>query len=290
MTEPVGPALARVRLSSHLRTLRADKPAADVAQAMHWSLSKLNRIENNKVTIQPLEVEALAHHYGVADPAELDRLVQLSVASRRRMWWRDEHEHLDEDFLNFIAFENDASHLYGYQATFIPPALQTPAYAVAVTSSILRKPADDPVVRKVVEVRLKRQESLRERLGGDFPPRVSQVIDEGVLLRPVGGGDVMSAQLEHLTAMAAQDGIRIVVLPFSLGVHPGLGGTFELLTFSEDEDLDVVFIETPATSFLLTGADETATFHEIMTELLATDPAGDSLDRAVAVAAKALRS
>jgi len=112
-----------MRLSNQLREMRHDRPAADVARAMHWSLSKLNRIENNKVTIQPIEVEALARHYGVADSAEVGRLVELSVASRRRMWWRDEHEHLDEDFLNFIAFENDASHLNGYQATFVPPAL-----------------------------------------------------------------------------------------------------------------------------------------------------------------------
>src|SRR6187401_2329887 len=113
MSEPIGPAIARVRLSTHLRLLRDDRPAAEVARAMHWSLSKLNRIENNKVTIQPIEVEALAHYYGLSNPAEVGRLVELSVASRRRMWWRDEHEHLEEDFLNFIAFENDASHIYG---------------------------------------------------------------------------------------------------------------------------------------------------------------------------------
>src|SRR5690349_24063418 len=116
MTERVGPALARMRLSNQLREMRDDRPAAEVARAMHWSLSKLNRIENNKVTIQPVEVEALARHYGVRDQAEIDHLVQLSVASRQRMWWRDETEHLQEEFLSFIAFENDASHLYGYQS------------------------------------------------------------------------------------------------------------------------------------------------------------------------------
>ena len=289
MTERVGPALARMRLSNQLREMRHDRPAADEARAMHWSLSKLNRIENNKVTIQPIEVEALARHYGVADSAEVGRLVELSVASRRRMWWRDEHEHLDEDFLNFIAFENDASHLNGYQATFVPPALQTPEYAIALTSSILRKPPRHPEVRKIVDVRLKRQETLRERLNGPFPPQVSQVIDEGVLLRPVGGDRVMAAQLDHLVEVGAQPDIEIVVLPFRLGVHPGLGGSFELLTFSEDDDLDVVFIETPAIEFLLTDAEETAPFREIMKELLATDAAGDSLDRAVANAVKALR-
>lgn len=290
MVERVGPALARIRLSTHLRDLREERPAADVARAMHWSVSKLNRIENNKVTIQPVEVEALLHHYGITDPAEVGRLIGLSVASRRRMWWRDEHEHLDEDFLNYIAFENDAALIFGYYATWIPWPLQTPEYATVLTSSIMRKPPTHPDVRKVVDVRLKRQETLRERLNGPFPPQVSQVIDEGVLLRPVGGDRAMAAQLDHLVEVAAQPGFRIVVLPFRLGAHPGLGGPFELLGFSEDDDLDVVFIETPANDFLLTDAEETVTYRAIKDELLATDPTGDSLDRAVANAIKALRS
>lgn len=288
MTDPnPGPAIARALLSKDLRTLRDERPAAAVAKAMHWSLSKLNRIENGKVTIQPVETEALARFYGVAADGELRRLVRLSVASRQRMWWRDEH--FDEDFTNFIAFEHDASHLYGYQATCVPPLLQTPEYALAVTASVLRRPTRDRQVRNIVDVRLKRQATLRQRLGGDFAPRVSQVVDEAVLLRPVGGTDVMSGQLEHLARMAGQPGVRVVVLPLRLGVHPGLGGTFELLTFAEDADLDVVFIETPATDFLLTDTEDTSTFREIIDELLATDPAGDSLHRSLTTAKAALR-
>jgi hypothetical protein len=287
MSERVGPALARLRLSTYLRELRDHRPAAEVARAMHWSLSKLNRIENNKVTIQPVEVEALARHYGVDDHEEIQRLIQLSVASRQRMWWRDEH--LEEDFLNFIAFENDASHLYGYHATFIPGVLQTKDYAQAVTSSVLRRPTRDEAVRRIVDVRLKRQETLMRRLAGTGPPRLSVAVDEAVLLRPVGGDTVMATQLDHLVEMAARPEVRIVVLPLRLGVHPGLGGTFELLAFSEDDDLDVVYIETQASDFLLTDSDDTATFRAIMMDLLDTDPDGDSLDRAVARAIKALR-
>jgi uncharacterized protein DUF5753/helix-turn-helix protein len=290
MTEPEpGPALARIRLSTQLRALREEKPAADVARALRWSPSKLNRIENNKVTISPVEVEALARHYGVRGQADLDQLIQLSVASRQRMWWRREHENFEEDFLNFIAFENDASRLYGYQASCIPALLQTEAYAVAVTASVLGRMPTDPSVRNVVDVRLKRQETLLARLDGEFPPRLSQVIDESVLLRPVGGAAAMEAQFDHLVAMAARPEIRVVVLPFGLGVHPGLGGTFELLTFSEDEDLDVVFIETPATDFLLTDTANTATFHRIMDNLLATDPGGAGLGPAVTRARTALK-
>jgi Domain of unknown function (DUF5753)/Helix-turn-helix domain len=268
VTEPVGPALARIRLSSHLRALRNERPAADVARAMHWSLSKLNRIENSKVTIQPVEVQALVAHYGVDDRAEVDRLIGLSLASRQRMWWRDQH--LPEDFLNFIAFENDAAHVYGYQATFVPPLLQTHEYALAVTASAMRRPVDDPEVVNVVNIRLKRQETLRERLAGDFPPSISQAVDESVLMRPVGGAEVMAAQLDHLIEWNRLPTVHTVVVPLRIGAHPGLGGTFELLTFSEDADLDVAFLESQANDVLLTDKEETAIFREIMDDLLAS--------------------
>jgi Domain of unknown function (DUF5753)/Helix-turn-helix domain len=293
MTELVGPALARMRLSAQLRGLRGESPAAEVARAMHWSLSKLNRVENNKVTIQPLEVQALARHYGVDDAAEVDRLVELSVASRQRMWWRDEHfdENYtsDEDYTNFIALENDATHLHGYQSSFVPPLLQTVAYAEALTSAVIRRPVDDPVVRKLVDVRLRRQETFMARLAGDAPPRFSQVVDEAVLLRPVGGVDVMSAQLDHLLEMGARPTVQLVVIPLRYGAHPGLGGPFELLTFPEADDTAVVFIETPASDFLLTDEEKTSTFQAIIDELLLTDTAGDSLVQAAKKARRAIR-
>jgi hypothetical protein len=281
MTQPVGPALARVRLSRRLQQMRSERPAADVARAMHWSLSKLNRIENAEVTITPVEVEALARHYGVESKRELNRLTQLSVQSRQRGWWREEREHFEKDFLNFIAFENDAAHLYGYQATFLPPLLQTPQYAEAVTAAGLRQPPDAAKVQEVVSVRMKRQETLRERLAGEHPPSLSLAIDEAVLLRPIGGAAVMAAQLERLAAMAEEPTVRLVVVPLRLGAHPGVNGSFELLTFSEASDLDVVFIETPASDFLLTGADDTSTFRDVMAELLDTDATGDSLASAI---------
>jgi len=285
VTDAPGPALARLRLATHLRTLRDERPAADVARAMHWSLSKLNRIENNKVTIQPVEVRALAQHYGVRDEAEVERLVQLSLASRQRMWWREEHQ-LDDDYLNFIAFENDASHIYGYQSSYLPPLLQTRAYAEALTASLPRKPPQEPRVQKVVDVRMKRQETLMQRLAGDNPPSLSQAVDEGVLLRPIGGRRVMLEQLDHLLEMSRQPTVTLTVLPLALGAHPGLGGPFELLTFSEDNDLDVVFIETPGTDFLITDEEYTSTFRQIMRSLLETDSRGDSLEEAVARARK----
>jgi transcriptional regulator with XRE-family HTH domain len=285
MSQPVGPALARARLATRLKRLRGDRPAADVAKAMHWSLSKLNRIENSKVTISAVEVEALAKHYGVAGSREVARLKQLSLDSRQRMWWREHH--LAEDFLNYIAFEHDSTHLYSYQATFCPGLVQTKAYAEVLTSAILRQPVHSDAVQDVVGIRMKRQDSLHERLSGESPPRLSLAIDEAALRRPVGGHEVMAEQIDRLLKLNDHPLITIVVIPMDLGAHAGLGGPFELLTFSEDDDLDVVYIETPAIDFLLTDAKETAAFPNIMKELLDTDTTGESLAAAAERARRA---
>jgi hypothetical protein len=265
--------------------MRVEMSAAEVARVMHWSLSKLNRIENNKVTIQPVEVEALARLYGVSDDDERQRLIELSVISRQRMWWREER--LNENLLNFVAFENDATELCGYQPTVVPALLQTEAYARFATSSMVGLPPDDPAVWRLVDVRLRRQEMLLARLDGASPPTLSQVIDESVLHRPIGGAEVMEAQLDHLMAMAERPGIQVVVLPVRMSVHPGLGGAFELLTFADSRDIDVVLIETAATDFLLTDPGVTRMYRRIMTDLLALDSAGVGLEMAVAGAKRA---
>ena len=234
----------------------------------------------------PVEVEALARLYGVSDEAQTQHLVQLSVISRQRMWWRDER--LNEDFMNFVAFENDASELFSYQTTIVPALLQTEAYARAAISSILGLSPDEPGVWKRVDVCLRRQEMLLNRLNGESPPTLSQVIDESVLHRPVGGANVMEAQLDHLMAMAERPEIKVVVLPVRLSIHPGLGGAFDLLTFMDDMDIDVVLIETAATDFLLTEPEITQTYRRIMADLLAIDSADTSLEMAIAGARSAL--
>jgi uncharacterized protein DUF5753/helix-turn-helix protein len=275
VSRPYGPTLARLRLSSQLRSLRGERPAAGVAKAMHWSLSKLNRIENGKVTIQPIEVQALARHFGVTDPDEVELLVQLSITSRQRSWWRDKD--LPEDFLTFVSLESDASEMWGFQATFIPPLLQTRAYAEAITASALIKRTSDDRVQQIVQLRMRRQAILHERLESDHPPTLVQVIDESVLLRPVGGVEIIRDQIDHLVSLAEIENVQIVVIPLRYGSHPGLAGAFELLKFPGADDLDVAFIETPGEDFLITDEESTRIFTEIINNLSSSDPDRTSL-------------
>jgi len=284
MTEPVGPAIARQRLHTYLRDRREAQghtPSA-VAKTMRWSQSKLNRIENGVVTIQPIEVKALLEFYGVHDPDEVERLMDLSEISRERRWWREEK--LSQEFKDFVAYESEASGLNGYFALFIPGLLQTPAYAQALSSPAIREAVADSTGMDLTEVRRKRQETLFDRLDGDRPPRLMMAIDEAVLLRPVGGDQVMVDQLDHLLEVCERPTVELTVVPLALGAHGGLGGTFELLEFAGKQDENVVFIETPVDDFLLIERAKTETFRKIMDDLLSSGLSGDDATREISTA------
>jgi transcriptional regulator with XRE-family HTH domain len=289
MIEPVGPAIARQRLHLYLRERREtlELAASAVAKKMRWSASKLNRIENGVVTIQPIEVKALLEVYGVQDPVEVERLMDLSEISRERRWWREEK--LSQEFKDFVAFESEASGLYGYFALFIPGLLQTPQYAEALSSPVIREAVADSTGMHLTEVRRKRQETLFDRLDGSRPPTLNMAIDEAVLLRPVGGSQVLAAQLEHLLDVAKRATVHLTVVPLDLGAHGGLGGTFELLEFAGEQDKDVVFIETPADDFLLIDKAKTETFRKIMDDLLASGHSGTDAIREITKARRRLK-
>ncbi|CAM5252956.1 Transcriptional regulator OS=Streptomyces microflavus OX=1919 GN=Smic_21690 PE=4 SV=1 [Streptomyces microflavus] len=61
------------------------------------------------------------------------------------------------------------------------------------------------------------------------------VLDEAV--RPIGGHEVMRAQLGRLLEFASNRWMQIQVLPFEAGEHASLDGSFNLLRFDGDPDL-----------------------------------------------------
>src|SRR5207302_445485 len=91
----------------------------------------------------------------------------------------------------------------------------------------------------MVATRLARQALLSK----PEAPTVRLILEEFVLRRPIGGATVMRAQLEHLLRLSTKDNVVVRVIPASVGVHPGLEGSFLLLTFPEREPH--VYVEVP---------------------------------------------
>jgi hypothetical protein len=213
---------------------------------------------------------------------ELRDALRLSsdLGDRDRDWWAGHR--FTAEYPHFIDHESRAAQIGVCQPLVVPGILQTRAYAAAATSAIIGRAPDDPAVLARVEVRLTRQYDLFDRMAGADSPRLTVVLDEIVLRRPVGGVDVLRAQLDTLIELAALEAIVLVVLPTRAGAHAGLGGYFELLRFPDRDDDDVVFIESTATDSLLTSTASTAPYRDSLDRLVSTPGNGSPAAETIA--------
>ena len=109
-----------------------------------------------------------------------------------------------------------------------------------------RRPSDAEIARDV-EARLLRQRRLIEEPGLELVA----IVDESSLHRPVGGVEVMRAQLQQVVARATLPSVCLQVLPFSLGVHSGMDGSFIVLGFGDPDEPEIAYIEHTANALHL---------------------------------------
>jgi hypothetical protein len=210
---------------------------------MDWSVSKLTRIELGKVNISTTDLRALLAHYGMKDPAEVERLTEMARASKsEQAWWTEYKELISPEFLSFLSYENAASTIYHFEPGVIPGPLQVKEYTTGVLEALGGSATER--VDELVELRLRRQKELLER---DNPPEMVFIMDEASLHRWIGGREVMRHQLEQLKEIPHKyRHVTVEVVPFTAGAHPGMKGPFAILQFSEDLDDDVLSWRTSA--------------------------------------------
>jgi transcriptional regulator with XRE-family HTH domain len=249
MTSPASPPVLRRALGTELRRLRdaAGLTIEQVARALEFSGSKVSRMETAQVGASPRDVGALAELFG-CDQVQRDRLVRLATDARAAWasgWW---HAYGDVPLARsrYIRLEAAADRIHSYEALVVPGLLQTPDYARAVIRAV--HPYLRPhQVDRWVEARRIRQALLRRAA----PPAIRMVVDEGALHRPVGGRRVMHRQLQRLLDDSALDAVTLQVLPFRVGEHAAMDGSFTILGFAEPAQPDVVHLESPATDHFL---------------------------------------
>ena len=242
MEDSTSPLLLRRRLRTEIVTARLNKDLTQqqVAKAMDWSLSKMNRIEKAKSSISVNDLKALLRFYGITEEERIDELVDLARAARQPPWWRRRYsEFAPPQLLDLIDYESAATMVSQFETMFVPGILQTEEYASAVLDVFYDKKSAPKKVAALVELRTKR----RELLTSDYAPRFSFILDESVIHHLVGIPSIASQQLEHLVNVAKLPNLTIQVVPFTAGLHPGMKGPFEVVQFDDSPDEDVVFIE-----------------------------------------------
>jgi transcriptional regulator with XRE-family HTH domain len=235
------------RLAAELRVLRAASGLTrdEVAARTGINVATLYRIEHARVRPQTRTLHTLLGLYG-ADQQQQAVLLALLRDARQRGWLHGYESELPEQYTTYIGFEGEARAVWNYESLFIPGLLQTEDYARAVIRGGLPTASREEAERRV-EVRMARQEVLR----GDNPLELWAIIDEAALRRRSGGDAVMRAQIQHLLEASDLPQVTFQVIPFSVGAHPGMPGSFAFLQFAEAAIPDVIYIDSMAGELFL---------------------------------------
>jgi transcriptional regulator with XRE-family HTH domain len=239
--EPVPPrarnAPAR-RLAAELVRLRtaAGLSRADVQEATGLGFTTVYRLETGKAKPRESTLRALLGLYRVT-PDVREQLLMLGTQVGAKGWVDAYSDELPEPYLEFIAFETEAELLQESAGLLVPGLLQTESYAQSLISGVLPFDSEEDVDRRV-QVRMQRQAVLT----GTDPVRFEAVIDEAAFHRVVGGPAVMAGQLR--TLLAPRPNVRVQVIPYAVGAHPGMVGSFIRMRFRDPAATDLVYIDT----------------------------------------------
>lgn len=227
-------------VGAQLRRLREGKNITreEAGYTIRASESKISRIELGRVSFKARDVNDLLLFYGINSPDEREAIVRLAEEANEPGWWHDFNDLLPGWFETYVGLEEAAQLIRTYEVQFIPGLLQTEEYARAVTVLGHEEGKAEETERRV-SLRIRRQNRIEEPGG----PRLWAVVDEAALWRPIGGGEVMRGQLEHLIDVAKRPGITLQVMPFRFGGHSAEGGAFTLLRYAESELPDIVYVE-----------------------------------------------
>jgi len=265
VTRRTSPTVRRRRLAAEMRKLRkeAGKTREEAARYADIAPATVSRIEAAAHAPKVADIMALCRFYGL-DEAHTEMLVTLARQSRQRGWWQKVGEDaIPTWFETYVGLEEEVAEIRSYQPEVIFGLLQTEDYARAVLT------ADDTVGpaegERRLEVRMRRQKLLEE----PDRPKLWIIQNEGALRRHVGGVATMQQQLKHLIDLSRQPGITIQVLPFSAGAHPSMHGAFEILSFPERYDPDVVYIDYRRGSIYLENLDEVDDYTQLFDQLRA---------------------
>ncbi|MBB2910899.1 transcriptional regulator with XRE-family HTH domain [Streptosporangium becharense] len=263
-------------MGSQLRRLREAKGLSreEAGHLIRGSESKISRMELGRVGLRERDVADLLTFYGVEEGAARSAIMDLLRRANEPGWWHRFSDLLPSWFQTYVGLEEAASRIRTYEVQFVPGLLQTREYARAVITAGSAGIAPEEISRRV-DLRMERQQVL----GRPDGPFFWAVIDEAALRRPIGGAEVMRAQLEHLLDLMRQPNITIQIMPFSFGGHSAEGGAFSVLRFNDSELPDVVYVEQLASALYLDKREDVDRYSEVMERLCAvsTTP-GETVD------------
>jgi transcriptional regulator with XRE-family HTH domain len=224
------------RLATELHNLRKARglDGGEAAELLDWSRSNLSKLETASRRPSIADVERCLDLYGCDEAVRLT-LIKMTQNLAVRGWWINYRDVLDPSFLEL---EDEAREVRTYHRNVIPGLLQTDEVAFAIIKLSNIGESSETQMRRVAA-----RAARRQRLVGPDAPVFHAVIEESVLLRPLGGRQIMQAQLRALLEIIERPHIQIQVMPLDAWQHPGHEGSFTIMGFGETANFDVVYVE-----------------------------------------------
>ncbi|MFI9244661.1 helix-turn-helix domain-containing protein [Streptomyces sp. NPDC053086] len=260
------PSVLRMILGRQLEELRtrAGLGYAEAGAAIGVSHSTIRRMEAAKVArLRLADAEKLLQVYGVTDQEEIDTFLQSVREANKRGWWHTYRDVMPEWFAAYLSLEQAALQMRAYENQFVHGLLQTEDYARALLTAAEPHPSTETTERRLA-LRMRRQEVLAR----PTPPRLWVVMDETALRRPVGGPEVMRAQIDHLIEVGRLPHITVQLMPFANGPHPALpAGAFHLFRFRARELPDIAYLSGLVGAVYLDKAVDVVVYREALDRL-----------------------
>ncbi|MET8051152.1 helix-turn-helix transcriptional regulator [Streptosporangium sp. NPDC005286] len=251
----VGAQLRRLREAGHITREEA-------GEAIRGSHSKISRLELGRTGFKQRDVADLLTLYGVVVDDERAPLLALAAEANRPGWWQAYGDVVPAWFDAYLGLEQAASLIRAYDVQSVPELLQTEDYARALIRSACADASTSEIERRVA-LRMER----RRLLWRPEPPTLWAIVDEAVLRRPVGGPEVLRAQLRHLMEIVELGHVTFQVMPFSVGAAAAVTGPATILRFPEGQLPDVVYLEQLTGALYLDKAADVERYWHILNRL-----------------------
>ena len=233
------PAISRRRLGARLRRLREAKGVTgeEAGKAIRSSASKISRMESGAVPFKLRDVADLLTLYGLRSGSGRQVILSLVAETHEPGWWDHFGDVLPTWEKPYVGLEAGADLIQVYEPSAVPALLQTEAYALAALNVLDRAAAAGWRGRLAMTRRMR-----QDRLTSPDSPRLWALLDEAVLRYPVGGAEVMPAQIGHLIEMSRLANVTLQVIRLGAGRIPA-AGSFTVLRFGDADLPDIVYLE-----------------------------------------------
>ncbi|MFB6846193.1 helix-turn-helix transcriptional regulator [Streptomyces sp. NPDC056373] len=264
-----GPTVRRRRLGKKLRALRdtqgltLEEVAAKSDGA--FTVAKLSRLETARSAAKPTDVDTLLDLFSVDDAELRGALLSLAREGAQRGWWHSYRGVLSPVYEDLISLEHEASSVRSWQMGVIPGLLQTGEYAREIITATAMSAAVEGRIDPLVEVRLARQSVLTR----ESPVGLWAIVAEGALRTTCVGEGVMRDQLSRLLERSRRPNVTIQVLPSDAPPHVGQMGSYSILSFEEQADLDVVHVESLTSALYVEESEQVGVYRDAFERLRA---------------------